>query len=213
MGAAAAGLKSEGKTELAELVDTPESARLDAGRLKRMAQSVVEASAVNLRGVRHRQDLQLQVERVQGPEKWHVHSVCNVCVAHGFFTTAFREGIVLFEPFGGLCADLEMVLKLGVKVKKYLYSDIGKAANAVAKHRVRELSLRYPHLLTGPSIKGMYDLPADVYKVDSEALIRAGALKGDQWLVVAGWECQDLSPAGSCKGLEGSKSSTFYPLV
>jgi hypothetical protein len=59
----------------------------------------------------------------------------------------------------------------------------------------------------------MFQLPADVYKIDSEALVKAGALKGDQWLVAAGWECQDLSPAGSGKGLEGTKSSTFYPLI
>jgi mitochondrial fission protein ELM1 len=32
-------------------------------------------------------------------------------------------------------------------------------------------------------------------------------------MVVAGWECQDLSPAGQGKGLGGPRSSTFYPLV
>jgi len=34
-----------------------------------------------------------------------------------------------------------------------------------------------------------------------------------QIIIIAGWECQDLSPAGSLKGLRGSKSSTFYQLV
>jgi site-specific DNA-cytosine methylase len=32
-------------------------------------------------------------------------------------------------------------------------------------------------------------------------------------MVVAGWECQDLSPAGQVKGLAGPRSSTFYPLI
>jgi hypothetical protein len=153
------------------------------------------------------------VERVSGPEKWRVLSICNFCMAGAFFPSALKEGIVLFEPFGGMCAGLEMVLKMGITVKRYLYSDTGKSANAVAKHRVWELSLRYPHLLRGQALKGMYNLPADVYQLNSEALIKAGALQGDQWLVVAGWECQDLSPAGSGKGLEGQRSSTFYPLI
>jgi hypothetical protein len=34
-----------------------------------------------------------------------------------------------------------------------------------------------------------------------------------QWLVVGGWECQDLSPAGKCRGLDGARSSTLAPLV
>jgi len=34
-----------------------------------------------------------------------------------------------------------------------------------------------------------------------------------QWLIVGGWECQDLSPAGHSKGLTGSRSSTLSPLV
>ena len=56
-------------------------------------------------------------------------------------------------------------------------------------------------------------LPMDVRVVDSKALVSAGAQDGTQWLVVAGWECQDLSPAGSCKGLDGARSSTFFDTV
>jgi hypothetical protein len=43
--------------------------------------------------------------------------------------------------------------------------------------------------------------------------VGAGALEGDQWLVVAGWECQDMSAAGSNTGVYGPKSSTVFPLV
>jgi hypothetical protein len=211
--AAGVGLTSEAVDEKAEILSAPAQVELDARRLRKLGQAVVEQAAAQLRSSKGGVTLQLQVERTPGPEKWLVHSVCNFCMAGALFSAAFREGIVVFEPFGGMCAGLEMVLRLGVRVKRYLYSDIGKAANAVAKHRVRELCMRYPHLLPGCAIKGMYQLPADVYKVDSEALIKAGALLKEQWLVVAGWECQDLSPAGSGKGLEGPRSSSFYPLV
>ena len=51
--------------------------------------------------------------------------------------------------------------------------------------------------------------------MDVHSLLAAGAkqLHPVQWLVVAGWECQDLSPAGSGQGLHGRHSSTFHDLV
>ena len=56
-------------------------------------------------------------------------------------------------------------------------------------------------------------LPQNIKDVDSESLLEVGAHNGRQWLVVAGWECQDLSNAGSGKGLRGKHSSTFFPLM
>jgi site-specific DNA-cytosine methylase len=56
-------------------------------------------------------------------------------------------------------------------------------------------------------------LPQNINDVDSESLLKAGARNGRQWLVVAGWECQDLSNACSGKGLRGRHSSTFFPLM
>ncbi|GAX85553.1 hypothetical protein CEUSTIGMA_g12968.t1 [Chlamydomonas eustigma] len=53
----------------------------------------------------------------------------------------------------------------------------------------------------------------DVYAITEEHLSFAGALEEDPILLIAGFECADLSPAGSRKGLQGSKSSTFYPLL
>jgi hypothetical protein len=48
--------------------------------------------------------------------------------------------------------------------------------------------------------------------IDTAALLRAGARDGKQWLVVAGWECSDLSPAGRGAGLRGERSNTFFAL-
>jgi hypothetical protein len=81
------------------------------------------------------------------------------------------------------------------------------------QHRLTLLTGRYPHLLT-PSAweKAFTTMPMDVRAITS-ADVEKAVLPGEQWLVVAGWECQDLSPAGVGKGLRGNKSSTYYQLL
>jgi hypothetical protein len=50
--------------------------------------------------------------------------------ADTFFAAAHSDGIVLWEPCGGICAGLEMVLRYGIKVSRYLYSDIYRSNGA-----------------------------------------------------------------------------------
>ncbi|MGB8816241.1 MAG: reverse transcriptase domain-containing protein [Minisyncoccia bacterium] len=133
-------------------------------------------------------------------------------IAPQFFANT-PAGITLYEPFGGLCAGLEMVLANGIPVRRYLYSDISKACQLVAQHRVTQLAARYPSLFTIDAAEGMFCLPQDVRQITTRHLVDAGALDGSQWLVVAGWECQDLSAAGSGEGLQGKRSNTFYDLL
>ncbi len=52
------------------------------------------------------------------------------------------EGVTLFEPFGGLCAGLEMCLTTGVVVHRYWYCDISAECQAVARHRLELLTER-----------------------------------------------------------------------
>ena len=47
----------------------------------------------------------------------------------------------------------------------------------------------------------------------SEHLLQVGAGQPGQWLVVAGWECQDMSMAGTGQGLRGPHSKSFFPLL
>ena len=61
-------------------------------------------------------------------------------VAATFFTSA-QKGIVLYEPFGGLCAGLEMVLRCGIPVARYLYSDIDPVAQDLAQVRMETLHI------------------------------------------------------------------------
>lgn len=122
--------------------------------------------------------------------------------------------LVVWEPFGGLGAGLDTLLRAGHTVKRYLYSDIDPAARAVMRERLHKLSARYPQQLPPEAWRDAFTtLPQDVARITPSHLVQAGAAKGEQWFVIAGWECQDLSPAGSGQGLAGKHSSTFYSLV
>jgi hypothetical protein len=107
-----------------------------------------------------------------------------------------------------------MVLQNGFAVAAYFYSDIDPAARAVAQHRLPLLQARYPGLLPATALDSSFTaLPQDVWYIQPYHLRQLAALHQRQWLVVGGWECQDLSPAGTSKGLAGAKGSTLAPLV
>ena len=157
--------------------------------------------------------------RVTGPpDPNNVKQVVGLCTTPlppqvvGAFTST---GVTLYEPFGGLCAGLEMLLRCGVPVLRYLYSDISPQAQAVAAHRLPLLTKQYGSALLPPEAyaRAFSQLPQDVYSITTTDLLAAGARDNTQWMVVAGWECQDLSPAGSGRGLSGSRSNSFFPLV
>ena len=108
-----------------------------------------------------------------------------------------------------------MLLGSGIPILRYIYSDTDSSVRAIAKARLQKLSDEYgPTLFPTLAWEVAFDtLPHDIRKVTKDDMYMAGAKDGTQWMVVAGWECQDLSPAGSGTGLEGNMSSTFYPLV
>jgi len=135
--------------------------------------------------------------------------------ASTFFPAAITEGIVLWEPFGGLCAGLEMALRNGFTVRQYLYSDTDRVAQRVALHRVRSLQAMYPEQLPESALSSAFHtLPSDITQVTTKHLQNAvNQAPTSQWLVVAGWPCQDLSSAGPSTGLQGARSGLFYDLL
>ena len=136
------------------------------------------------------------------------------CLSGSAVRAMRKAGVTLFEPFGGLCVGLEMVLRLGIPVRRYLYADTSDVARKVAERRILGMLAAYPGLLQPEAVLGAFtSTPQDVRKIDKEALLAAGAGDGTQWMMVAGWECQDLSLSGSGKALSGKHSSSFYPLV
>ena len=124
------------------------------------------------------------------------------------------EGVVLYEPCGGLCAGLEATLRNGVRVRRYIYSDISEPAQEVAKFRLSQLQASYPGLLAASACQGAFNtLPMDIHQCTPDLLVQAGATHLMQWLVIAGPECKDFSPAGLGRGIKGRHSRTLHTCV
>ena len=123
------------------------------------------------------------------------------------------HGIILYEPFGGLCAALEAVLRNGIRVHRYYYSDISLPAQLVAAHRIQQLSILYPNQLPPSATADWNCLPMDVTQVTSQHLHAASGGSAQQWLVVAGPECKDFSPAGYSRGWDGKHSHTLTACI
>eukprot|EP00877_Chromochloris_zofingiensis_P012904 jgi/Chrzof1/7868/Cz02g39130.t1 len=137
------------------------------------------------------------------------------CVNGKFFTSASEHGVVVLELFGGICAGLEMALRNGLTVSRYIYCDYNSIALKAAQHRVDVLACQYPSQLSLPAIQDAFvSLPLDVTHI-TPLMLRQLAAKYDSypWLVVAGWPCQDLSPAGLGAGLDGSRSRLFFTML
>jgi hypothetical protein len=136
-------------------------------------------------------------------------------VGRNFFAASHSEqGVVVVELFGGMCAGLEALLRLGCRVSHYYYCDKDPAAQRIAAHRINGFKVLYPHLLPESAVADAFTaLPQDVYDITADHLAALPHGPRDQWIIIAGWECQDLSPAGLGRGLQGPRSRTFYPLV
>jgi site-specific DNA-cytosine methylase len=145
----------------------------------------------------------------------HTEQLDTTPCANSFFPKATAEGIVLYEPFGGLCAGLEMALRNGFTIQQYIYGDISPVAQQVALHRMRSLQTMYPLQLPVQALEGAFvTLPMDITQVTSQHIKQAlETAPVSQWLVVAGWPCQDLSTAGTALGLRGNRSSLLFDLV
>jgi hypothetical protein len=135
-------------------------------------------------------------------------------VPPAFFASATHAGITVYEPFGGLCAGLEAALRAGFKVRRYIYADVAPVAQKVARFRLQKLAALYPSQLTPAACAGAFTtLPQDIYATTPEVISAVARQTPEPWLVVAGWECQDLSSAGGGAGLEGARSRSLFQLV
>ena len=142
-------------------------------------------------------------------------SIGNRPVGSEFYAEAAQDGLVLVELFGGLCAGLEMVLSAGFSVSQYFYSDISPQARHLSTHRVVALSLRYPGQFPASAYEPtLHQLPQDVRDIGPQHLeLAAAGQPFARWMVVAGWPCEDLSPAGKGLGLAGPRSCTFFDAI
>eukprot|EP00798_Chlamydomonas_sp_ICE-L_P001656 gene1656-biopygen14485 len=139
-----------------------------------------------------------------------VRSVLSICTTPlpAAVTYMAQNGITLYEMCGGMCAGLEAALRNGIQVNRYIYSDIAPAAQTVARYRTQALTNLYPHLLKSYACDHAFTtLPQNVTKITPEQLMAAAVSDQSQWLIIAGPECQDFSPAGSNRGLKGPRAA------
>ena len=102
----------------------------------------------------------------------------------------------------------------GFPVFAYVYVDNDLVCQSIAAHRIQQLMAQYPHLLPATAVAQAFtSLPHDVWLITPSHLQALSHLFSHQWLVVGGWACQDLSPAGTGLGLQGDRSSTFFPML
>lgn len=113
-----------------------------------------------------------------------------------------------------MCTGQEAVLHQGIYVVCYYYGDVDLQAQRVATNCILQLYLRYPDLFPISASDTSFGLlPQDVTQVTPAHLRAVGANDRSQWLIIAGWECQNLSLVGNGSGLRGPESSTFYDLL
>ena len=117
-------------------------------------------------------------------------------VASSFYPCAQTEGITLVELCGGMCSGLEAWLKMGIRVNKYLYCDVDATAREVAQFRINNLVARYPHLLSPHAVADAFSIPQDLRVLQQLHITDHIGLQPQQIVVMAGWPCQEYSPAG-----------------
>lgn len=92
---------------------------------------------------------------------------------------------------------------------------IGAWAGAIALLLVISSTCAAPHAAVAETaVPHAFCLPHDIRQLKPENLVSVGASGNQhQWLDVAGWPCQDLSPAGKATGLQGERSALLHHLV
>ena len=104
------------------------------------------------------------------PPAYSVRGMDTRPVTSQFFEEASSEGVSLIELCGGMCVGLEMLLRSGVKVNQYFYSDIDPKARAVAEFRVANFSAQYPRLFSPKAWETMFMLPQNIEFITNEHL-------------------------------------------
>ncbi|CAM6097627.1 unnamed protein product [Calypogeia fissa] len=120
------------------------------------------------------------------------------------------EGITLLELFGGIATGLEALLQSGMVIRKYFYVDVDPLARRVTESRLMQLTSRFLHQFSTAAWSSSFTFfPADIRLIQQRHIELVGPLD----LIIAGWECQGFSAAGSGDGLEDHWSGLFMDMV
>ncbi|XRB21605.1 reverse transcriptase [Pseudoscourfieldia marina] len=124
------------------------------------------------------------------------------------------NGVVIVDMYGGMGGGLHAALYAGLHVRKYVHIDKDEAAQKFIDADTRELQWKWVQQLGAAAF---YDIFSAGHEVEAVARGELGWLDQVQTehpnttlMVFAGWPCQDLSDAGTQRGLEGENSGTQY---
>jgi hypothetical protein len=116
-------------------------------------------------------------------------------VAASFYDNAHHHGITSLELCAGLASGIEVVLLSGIKVNAYYYVDRDPVAREIAQFRLANLSAKFPDLFPHMAWEAAFSSPHDLNHLNAHYIERTLCSEPAQILVMAGWPCQDYSPA------------------
>ena len=151
------------------------------------------------------------VEKLAGPPSLDQAQLDRGVVENTFFRDRYTEGLVLIELCAGIASGLEAILLQGWKVKRYYYVDIDPISRDIARHRVANLSARFPYQFPPTARVDAFSLPQDINAVRDYHIDHYFAGQNEQILVMAGWPCQEYSPAG--KGKPGPRAAILDKVI
>ena len=133
---------------------------------------------------------------------------CTPCEAEFFAATA-RIGVVVI----GMCEGMEMVLRANYVIKRYIHIDTDPAAKDIMRHRLMLVTMRHPRQLSEAMAAGAWDyVTNDLLEITPGELSRS-IPRGTPVLVVYGFSCVNLNPAGGMRGLQGTRSELVHRAV
>jgi site-specific DNA-cytosine methylase len=132
-------------------------------------------------------------------------------ISESFFPHATTTGVTLVELCAGIGSGLEAVLLNGWKVNRYFYVDIDPVARDIARFRVANLSARFTNQFPPTAWAEAFSLPHDLNAIRDFQLDNHFARRQEQILVMAGWPCQDYSPAG--RGKPGARAAILDKVI
>eukprot|EP00854_Cymbomonas_tetramitiformis_P034192 gene34192-biopygen19197 len=120
-----------------------------------------------------RLDMEEIEEASAAPDRWCMYLALNVPVRGG----GSKKSPAMSPVEACVRAGLEMLLRNGVKVNKYLYQDVSEHSKRVAKVRCAEMVRQYPAQLKEAALR-LEALPDDMKLTARDMLIQQGALTG-----------------------------------
>ena len=154
----------------------------------KVARELLRASAIEWRACRKRR----QQAAASSPASPPTPSPAAVNASR-WYDTAYRHGIILFEPLGGLASGLEACLLNGLPVKRYYCCEPNREARQALLQRLPRLTDRQPSLLPASSWTDTFiTVPQLASDITEQHLRLVGDSGSGPVLICAYWSAGDV---------------------